>query len=515
MVPSLPEELLVSIFDYLTLPEHVPSDEDLEATDTEDEPPGVDSDNRQEFHERLATLRKICLVSKAFHRLAWPALYRTFNDDLHSLSLFLRTVCMKPEYGLALRSLHSAGWTATGAMNPDELLEMLQNDATLTALFQWRARGFWLGEEEDYEENPAPSGALKLFLLRSLNLGTQDGHMVLLLLLCPNVKVVDLAPPLDFGDCVVTRFFVTMLSHDFSSRQLPALSVLNGDFEQEESDFILAQMFGAQWPSQALQKPRVFQHLQTLSIRYPGLPDMGPAFFMKQMVLPSLNELNFYGLRRGSSDVDLGYLQKPFHCINVQKLTLSGCELETCEVAAMIRRCPKLRNLAIIWANFAETTTVQEPWILQYGEIGEAIAKHAPLLESLVLDAKNGWDNFHATPRHPYILGHTLANLSHLTQLTVDQRAVWGSEWGQIGFTLTGTLPKSIKRLEIISPDQKDNPESNHPLSAFHKWQDQDVVKLWQVKDQSFPELCDVQYLGRSMKHGRGELLKLGIWMGT
>lgn len=63
MVPSLPEELLVSIFDYLALPEHVLSNEDLEVTDTDDEPLGVDFDNRQEFHERLATLRNICLVS--------------------------------------------------------------------------------------------------------------------------------------------------------------------------------------------------------------------------------------------------------------------------------------------------------------------------------------------------------------------------------------------------------------------------------------------------------------------
>ena len=98
---------------------------------------------REAGHTCLTTLSNACLASKALYRIAWPILYQ-----------FLQTICTKPERGLALRSLMIREWAPVYAMDPTELFEQLQGDPTLVDLFQWRAKTFWLGEDQISSASP-------------------------------------------------------------------------------------------------------------------------------------------------------------------------------------------------------------------------------------------------------------------------------------------------------------------------------------------------------------------------
>ena len=128
MLLSLPEELQTLVLEHLALPGH-------KWSESEDWP------QRDIIPEDLTSLSNVCLVSKSLHRLAWPILYRAFTNceplegpsptNTLEPSLFLRTLCLKPEYGMALRSLSIGLDKPIEAMQSSELFEMLQGDATL------------------------------------------------------------------------------------------------------------------------------------------------------------------------------------------------------------------------------------------------------------------------------------------------------------------------------------------------------------------------------------------------
>lgn len=512
MAPALPEELLASIFDQLALGQPMDFDDFERTTSADKMATGDYAKFCQEYiHVGVSTLCSVCLASKTFHRLAWPILYRTFDDKVFKLSPFLRTIALKPEYGMALHTLRSTSWTALEGLEAHEFFELLQSDATLTALFQWRARGFWLGEDAHYQERPG-MGDLKSSLLRSPNLGSQDGYMVLLLLVCPNIRELNFSPPLDISISVFARFLMTVLSKGFQSQGLPET---DDDFEQEESDYVLAQMFGAHWPPQTLRKPQVLQRLRSLTVRYPGIPDMGPSIFLNLMSVPSLSKLHFNSLR-GSSGRTKHNLQRASECRSLETLELEDCQLQTSELAAIIRRCPQLATLTVRWASIDDIlvptdSAFDEPWCLKYGEVGEAIAQHAPKIRLLTLDSYGGWQSMGAEPKHPYILGDTLASLPDLKCLVIDERAIWGSAWGVFGHGLARTIPKGLHGLSIKSP-QWEHDSSNAPtpqrLSEFHAMQDAEVNDL--LKNENFPELTSVKIAGRIIRYDHGALLRHG-----
>jgi hypothetical protein len=94
------------------------------------------------------------------YELSWgPPRSRVRHAERLNSSLFLRTVCTNPEFGLAVRSLSTESWKSVEAMHPRELLKLLQGDATLAALFRWKTRGFWLDGGDAFSEmsgDPSP-----------------------------------------------------------------------------------------------------------------------------------------------------------------------------------------------------------------------------------------------------------------------------------------------------------------------------------------------------------------------
>lgn len=150
MVPALPDNVLRHIFSYLTLPKAA----DLIDTIEDRFGDHVNGHLREpRIQKAQQTLFNVSLASKNFALSAWPALYRAYsswplgNRDTIP-TYYLRTLCLKPEYGKALRSLAIDAQPPTGAsgLDNEDLYELLLGDAMTMALFQWRARNFWLGE---------------------------------------------------------------------------------------------------------------------------------------------------------------------------------------------------------------------------------------------------------------------------------------------------------------------------------------------------------------------------------
>lgn len=498
MPPSLPEELLVLIFEHLAFP-NVHAFADISEADGI---PGPDDDDIEykaycdDIREGIKTLHRICLASKNLHRLAWPILYRAFTnrepfDPSVDPSNFLRTICLKPEYGLALRSLSIGDWNPIEAMDAMDLFELLQGDATVVALFQWRAKGFWFGDDLLMGENISLDTMDTAIgtLCRTLNMGLLDGHMSLLLLMCPNIRELDISPPLDFGTSTFAKLLNIATSPAFQNKSLPNPLP---DPEEEESDYIVSQMFAASWPERNLQKPRVLQHLRSLKIRSPGPTGLALDFFKNLISLPSLQQLqvcNLWGGYRGS----IAALRPVAQCPQLNSLMLPDCRLSSNEVAAIIRCCSGLTSLTVTWDSLYEMTSDSrdEKWCLKFGDIGEAIATHTPLLEHLTLDSTDGWLNFGAQPKRPYILGSSLADIPRLTRLTIDDHVVYGSEYGRFGFTLGETIPKSVVWLRLWETRNCETVEDPTLLiDEYLQYQVDDLNAF--LQDDNFARLCRV-----------------------
>lgn len=467
-------------------------------------------DSQLEVVERMRTLHSVCLASKSFHRLAWPILYRGFTtrllvtDETEEVvpqpSTLLRTICLKPEYGLALRSLSIGDWDPIEAMDAMDLFNLLQGDATIVALFHWRAKAFWFGDESESEVTSFPEelndmDPIQRSLHRSLNMGLMDGHMALLLLMCPNIRELDISPPLDFGSSTFAKLLRTVLSQEFKSKALPDPIP---DFEEEESDYIVAQMFGAKWPDQKLQKPAVLQQLRSLTIRSPGITSRDLKLFKQLMSLPSLETLRVHDLQGGYSGAfsDLDIKSK---CPQLKTLQLSECQLSAYELAVIVKCCPNLEKLYVVWTAFqgraGELGHLTPEHCIHYGVVTKALAESCPKLTVLKLGGPEGRCNVGAEPKHPFTIGKSLDSLEHLAVLQVDAHAIYGSEYGQHGSSLAESVPKTLVALEISSWSEQHDPDNRVQAADFEDYQDADLDDF--LRDKTFSRLGRLELPGR------------------
>lgn len=503
MLLSLPEELQTLVLEHLALPGYKWSDSD-------------DWPQRDVVPEHLASLSNVCLVSKNLHRLAWPILYRAFTNaellDRSSetprleASLFLRTICLKPEYGLALRSLSIDLCTPIGAMHASELFELLQGDATLAALFQWKVRSFWFGayEEEDQHDSDSTSSNdvsaeenTSSSLLRFLNMQLPEAQMAVLLLLCPKIKELHIRPDLPRGSTVTARVLKSIMDAARDEEYQEAdLSRMPADIEQEESDYIMAQMFGSPWPEQRMQKLPTLQHLEKLSMYGSIMPGRGVAGFKELLVaIPSLRTLELLQFRGEFQDFTGNTPLSA--CAKLEKLSLLECELNTGDVLEIIRHCPNLTELELDWAigwdNFTGTEMAQlsrVDWRVRLGEIVDALATCVPNLELLKMSSAQ-LRSKNPSSEHPYTIGSALTQLSRLEYLKIDHSAIYGphdSDSRSPGQPLSELLPKGIGFLEIGPNAYSGEPgDEIQPVDAWDEWQIDDLNHL--LQDKSFGQL--------------------------
>jgi hypothetical protein len=505
MLLSLPEELQTLVLEHLALPGCRWSESD-------------DWPQRDIVPEHLTSLSNVCLVSKNLHRLAWPLLYRAFTNaelldgpsqtpKLES-SLFLRTICLQPEYGLALRSLSIDLGAPIGAMNASELFELLQGDATLAALFQWKVRSFWFGPEEDEDQDDSesdsassndtpPEGNTLSELLRFLNMQLPEAQMAVLLLLCPKIKELHIRPDLPRRSTVTARVLKSILDaavdDEYQEAELP---LIPNDFEQEESDYIMAQMFGSPWPEQRMQKLPTLQHLEKLSIYSSIMPGRGVDAFKSLLIaLPSLRTLELLQFKG-----EFPHSTRTFPlsaCAQLEKLRLLECELDTTDVLQILRYCPNLTELELDWAvgweNLRSTSSAPysiQDWRVRLGEIADALPTCVPNLELLKLSSAQ-LASQNSTSEHPYTIGTALTQLSRLEYLKIDHSAIYGP--GDSGrrtpaHHLSEFIPKSIGYLELGPNAFSGDPgEDIKPVDAWEDWQIDDLNHL--LQDKSFAQL--------------------------
>lgn len=496
MLPSLPEEILVLILEEFALSKYGTSGRRLGGGP----------------RPCLTTLSNACLASKLLCRLAWPILYRFFSNR-RCLELaqgldparFLQTVCTKPEHGLALRSLLIADWAPIGAMDPTELFETLQGDATLVDLFQWRAKTFWLGEDQMSSVQPNDAdGDLPSMLLRSLEMGLPEAHMAMLLLLSPKLKTLGITTPPHFETSLIARLLDTAISKDYQMMTPPDPV---HDPEQEESDYAIAQMFGASWPAPALQKANLFRDLVECSIHGLGTCPSGLKFFGNLISLPSLQYVRLSGLRGGHdnamSDFEIGETST-----RLKNLTLNSCQILTSEACAVIQCCPELVSLQMTWhVGFGSSRdqSSERDQRLQFGIIADAIAAYTPRLTSLQLSTP-AWPYRHSSSEYPYTVGRSLQQLKHLKQLELDHYMIYGMQRpdelsldpygiqsGAVPCTLGQAIPKAIEVLFIEPSDFVDTAGGDtEPLDEWQDWQIEDLQRF--LQDKSFESMCMIMF---------------------
>ena len=223
MIPTLPEDVLILILEDFALPNH-----DLDC------PRGEERKWKGRPRQCLTTLYNACLVSRALHRISCPILYRGFSDrtlfrrgivpERLEPAQLLRTICSRPEYGQALRSLSITTWAYANPWDDDEPFGSMQSDTTLLELLQSRAKSCWIGDNDNspvWTSRSLPDGSLISELLYSIEMDSLEAHIAMLLLLCPKLKTLELRTPSHFEDSMVARLLDATLSRGYQTAKLP------------------------------------------------------------------------------------------------------------------------------------------------------------------------------------------------------------------------------------------------------------------------------------------------------
>lgn len=487
-MPTLPEELLALIFEQLASPSIFEVDAQMDVLYEQDKR-SERSHMMADHSARIGTLRNICLASKSMHRLAWPVLYREFSNrqtaDFEDKGLepgyetptrrLLRTICLTPHYGPGLRNLLIRAWTPIEAMRGEQIFDLLQSDATVSALFQWRARGFYFHKPEFVDS-----------LHRALSLGHEDGLLTLLLIMCPKIRELEFEPPIDFDQSLFISLLGIVHGNWYQKKSLPAMEP---DFEQEEADYIIAQMFGTPWPDQKWQMPLFLNSLSKLTLWNPGLDNLDIECIAQILLLPSLRTLKAHGMNyRGNKDnVFYTFLrgsERNHKCSKLRSLELH-CISSTDTLSALLVFCPFLEELTVIWEDFDEEDA---NFCLDYEDIADTLKMHIPDLRKLTLDASQGWRNSNVGPDHAFTIGWKLGFLKKLEHLTLDTDAVYGSQYANLGSNLGANVPKGVTNLTLVSGHW--DPE-NEQAGLYHDRQDEDLIAF--LQDPTFDRLSNIQ----------------------
>jgi hypothetical protein len=197
-------------------------------------------------------------------------------------------------------------------------------------------------------------------------------------------------------------------------------------------------------------------------------------------------------------------------CPQLKKLHLTHCRLRTREASAILKCCPNLSNLAIVWSDYSYVVPElpsEEDWGLKFGEIGEAILKFTPNLESLDLQADQ-WRHRHFSSDYPYTIGESLRQLEHLTSLSLNHDMIYGAtdpeeytvdhyeahsdNAGVSHFTIGRIVPKGITTLHIGPQEHiHDEMVGDSHITPWQEWQVDDLNYLMQ--DTSLERLFVVE----------------------
>jgi hypothetical protein len=504
MLPKLPEELLSHIFSYLALPSGA------ELADTAESRDGPDVNikfSQEKVQLSQQTLFNVCLASKTFYRLAWPTLYSAYSsslvdEDSPSPSYFLRTLCLKPEYGETLRSFSIRNRDTIDEITIERLYNyMLTGDAMTMAVFQWRARSFWL---EGYEGGKTFQDRL----IRSLLIGMDDGIMCMILLMCPKITELTISLP---WDCEESYLLAELFAVITSPETMPPPSEIPTR-EPPSSRYVTSQFLGTSWPDTRWQQPGVLEFLSELTLRS-GFTTAWEPLLTYVVLLPSLKTLRIYNMTGGPSQDERAAFEtnalgrrRPHQ---LQTLHLPECRLGDGGFCELVQFFPNLRTLNIDWSVMHSFVSMTE--------FGRTVARYAPQLVNLTLDASvccaasADEGSFDEDRRMCDTLGDSIKNMQHLRRFKVNDQAIWDALFIQHGGDLENellklepgirdALPTQLAWLEVISP--RGGPQlrwkDRNMYVDYRRWQESDLCAL--LLDEAFTELKRVDIVDYKME---------------
>jgi hypothetical protein len=201
--------------------------------------------------------------------------------------------------------------------------------------------------------------------------------------------------------------------------------------------------------------PRVLQKLEELTLRESKIATNKPLLQLV-MSLPSLKVLRICRLQHKATrdhapfDEDLSSWKRSSRAT---KLHLPECGLHTAVVVNIMPFFPKLTVLNISWDG---------GHVVAMEEIGRAISREVPFLQSLTLDTSTC--SLHqrcGTVRIGDVLQDSLKDMRYLTELKVSDHAIWslnyqnndaGEDFSKFGIGIQQSLPLQIEWLEFILP---------------------------------------------------------------
>ena len=396
------------------------------------------------------------------------------DEGALSPSYFLRTLCLKPEYGETLRSFFIGDRDTIDEINIERLYDdFLHGDAMTMAVFQWRARSFWL---EGYEGGQTFQDRL----IRSLLIGMDDGIMCMILLMCPTITELAISLPWDCqSSYLITELFAVITSPKtvLPPRKTPAR-------EPTSSRYVTSQLFGASWPNTRWQQPGVLEFLSEFTLR----SDVNTAWeplLMYVLLLPSLHTLRIYNMISGPSQDERAAFttntigRRRTH--QLRTLHLPECQLgDTC-LGELIQLFPHLETLNIDWS-------IMHRAFISMKQIGLTIARYIPLLLHLALDAslcRAAEDSFDDDRRMSDTICDSIKSMQHLRRLRINDQAVWsplhihnGADLG-VELGIGHVLPVRVTWLEVLSPLHGPDMGWDANLYAqYESWQERDLRAL-------------------------------------
>ena len=423
MPPQLPEELLDRIIYYVAAWH-----------------PSYSSWISQRHRE---TLLSICLASKTLCRLARPHLYKAFSNHaekrdyywtdvgagtsdakhsstpplLHDVCApYLRTLCVKPEYGAMAASVSLSMTDHKLSSVPQQVSREEHADLRL---FQQRAQAFWFGvpDTDRFQE----------CLYQALLERTPDATACMILLACPNITTLEIAG--NFG-ARAQPFTGFLLADLLGIGTAHTLGISSPEFEA-----------CTRLPS--LKKSLILQHVKNLELSTfeldLTLPQTKAVFSLPSLGALRINKLT--AIDGVSFDVRGMTLDWP-HCAQLKELFLGRCSVPGSTIAELLRLCPNLTKFEVIWNSDIYSDDHCNP---AFKEIGTAISKHTPLLTSLKLCDDSYGD--HEIPQSTR-LRYSLQGLQHLTHMELNCDSLWRHPEQHVD-TINDNLPSSIETLHV------------------------------------------------------------------
>lgn len=417
--PYLPVELCTQIFEHFQL-----TSRDIATTD-------IESRRREDFI-KLHTLRNICLVSKSFHRIAWPILYRVFpfTSDLlqygkcatnHGESrdeLYLQTLYRIPAYADALRFIY---------MDVSRPKNEYCRPPSVPPASAYHVDGSCYVLQ--------PGSRLRRFQGTETKQGMYEYFLALVLIMCRNVQGLHLTTPnCEDPDSSLLDEALTLAYVD-----LPSICTSSSESKAG--------------------KQQILRRLRTITVAFEGFcPDASfqcrnHSWLLRALQSASLETLTLRRMHWNLFGDDGNVVASPRPLIEVQLMHLTTLRLLKYGaggslVGSLVKSCPSLTVLEVVWSSSSYSNDYynDEYELIAFDLIAAAIASHCPNLSTLVLDdSEQRWYGY-AMAQHTF--GRRLSAMQRLRNVSVSEYAFYTDEGEE---RILEALPQSLESLRIIS----------------------------------------------------------------